>query len=86
VRPWGFWQYIYEKVVVENPGFKKNTGFARDMVNVFVGTIWQTSLRIIPIFLIVFDYKSMWAAVLLVIVTTIFLKKNWYDKLEDENN
>jgi len=84
VRLWGFWQPIYEKVVVENPGFKKNTGFARDMVNVFIGTIWQTSLRIIPIFLIIFDYQSMGMAVLLVIVTTVFLKKNWYDKLEND--
>ena len=84
VRPWGFWNPIFKKIAAENPDFKKNKGFGRDMLNVVVGIIWQTSLRIIPVFLIVFHYKSMWTAVVLALVTTYFLKKNWYDKLEDD--
>jgi len=84
VRPWGFWQPIYEKVVAENSEFKKNTNFSRDMVNVFIGTIWQTALRLIPVFIIVYKFKFTGIAIVLVIITTYILKKNWYDKLEDD--
>jgi SSS family solute:Na+ symporter len=84
VRPWGFWQPIYEKVVAENPEFKKNTNFLRDMFNVLIGIIWQTALRLIPVFLIVFKFKSTGVVIVLVIITTYILKKNWYDKLEDD--
>ena len=84
VRPWGFWEPIYEKVAAEHPEFKKNKNFSRDMTNVFVGVVWQTALRIIPIFILVYQFKSLWVSVLLVIITTYILKKNWYDKLEDD--
>ncbi len=84
VRPWGFWQPIYEKVKAEDPGFQKNTGFSRDMVNVCIGVVWQTSLRAIPIFLIIYQFTSMWIAIFLSAVTTWILKKNWYDKLSDD--
>ena len=84
VRPWGFWQPIYEKVVAENPEFKKNTNFLRDMFNVLIGTVWQTALRLIPVFIIVYKFKSTGVAIVLVIIMTYNLKKNWYDKLEDD--
>jgi len=83
VRPWGFWQPVYEKVIIDNPQFKKNTQAARDLTNVAIGVVWQTSLRLIPVFLIVFELTSMWVAVALVIITTFLLKRNWYDKLEE---
>jgi hypothetical protein len=82
VRPWGFWQPVYEKVVAEDPSFKKNTEAGRDLGNVFVGIVWQTSLRLIPVFLVVFRFTSMWIAIALAAVTTVILKVNWYDKLE----
>ncbi len=84
VRPWGFWQPIYEKVKKKHPEFIKNTHAGRDMTNVLVGVVWQTSLRLIPVFLIVFRLTSMWIALALVLVTTVILKKNWYDKLEED--
>jgi solute:Na+ symporter, SSS family len=84
VRPWGWWRPINEKVQAEFPEFKKNTNAGRDMVNVLIGIVWQTSLRLIPVFLVVFKLTSMWVAVGLAVVTTFFLKKNWYDKLEND--
>jgi len=30
VRPWGFWKPVLEKVLLENPDFRKNTSFKRD--------------------------------------------------------
>ena len=83
VRPWGFWHPIYRKAIIDDPQLRKNTQAARDLSNVAIGVVWQTSLRLIPVFLIVFQLTSMWVAVALVIITTFLLKRNWYDKLED---
>ncbi len=84
VRPWGFWKPIHEKVVAEYPEFENKSNWKMDMSNVFVGTVWQTSLRIIPVFIIIYEFKWAWVSALLVAVTTVILKKNWYDKLEND--
>ncbi len=83
VRPWGFWKPIYQKVIIDNPEFRKNNQAVRDLSNVFVGVVWQTSLRLIPLFLVVYEYTSLWVAIGLSIITTWILKINWYDRLED---
>jgi solute:Na+ symporter, SSS family len=82
VRPWGFWEPVYKLIIAEDPSFKRNTGFLRDMVNVFVGIIWHTSLRVIPIYLVIFEFNSMGISIAIALVSMYFLKKNWYDKLE----
>ncbi len=84
VRPWGFWQPIHEKVVQENPAFQRNKAFKRDMLNVAVGIVWQMSLVVIPVYLIIRNMKAMWISVFILIVTSVFLKKNWIDKLEED--
>jgi len=84
VRPWGFWRPVYEKVIRDNPGFKRNTNFKRDMVNIAVGIIWQLMLVVIPIYMIIKEAKAFAATVLILIATSIFLKKNWINKLEDD--
>lgn len=82
-RPWGFWKPIHEMVVAENTGFKENTAFGRDMVNVFTGIVWQTALVAAPIYLVVKQFNSFAIALMIVGVGSVILKKNWYDKLED---
>ncbi len=84
VRPWGFWGPIRDKVMAEDPAFKPNTAFKRDMVNVAVGIIWQINLTLIPIYLVVRYFKPMWVSVVVLVVTSIFLKVNWYNKLEKD--
>ncbi len=84
VRPWGFWKPIHEKVIAEHPDFVNRSNAGRDMVNVFFGTVWQTALRIIPIFLIIFNYTAVGISLGLVFLTSYILKKNWYDKLEND--
>ncbi|MBN1155821.1 Na+:solute symporter [candidate division KSB1 bacterium] len=83
VRPWGFWKPIHEKVVAENPDFKKNNGFARDMLNVAVGIVWQITLVTIPVYLIIENFKGLWISIAVLIVTSVFLKYNWVNKLEN---
>ncbi len=84
VRPWGFWGPIRREVEAENPGFKRNTNFKRDMVNIVVGTIWQTALVALPVYFVLMRWMPVAITAVIVAVTMIFLKKNWYDKLENE--
>ena len=83
VRPWGFWKPIHDKVVQEDPSFEGNKNFKRDLFNVIVGIIWQTSLIVIPIYLIIKENVSLITAIIILAITSIILKKNWYDKLTD---
>ena len=49
VRPWGFWGPVLKKVLAEDPGFKRNKDFPRDMFNIVVGIVWQVSLVVLPL-------------------------------------
>ena len=40
-------------VVAEDPNFKAKQNFRRDMFNVIIGSIWQTSLVALPILLVI---------------------------------
>jgi Na+/proline symporter len=82
VRPWGFWGPIRRLVEADDPDFKANPDFKRDMVNVVVGTIWQTSLVALPIFFVLMQWTSAAVTAAIAAITMVFLKKNWYDKLE----
>lgn len=83
VRPWGFWHPIHEKVIKENPDFKKNTNFKRDMFNVAIGIIWQTCLIALPIYVVIKENTSILVTIAILGISSLILKKNWYDKLEN---
>ena len=53
------------------------------MFNVAVGIIWQTCLVAAPIYLVLKQFTSMGYALGIIVVTSLLLKKFWYDKLED---
>ena len=82
VRPWGFWKPIYEKVIKTDPGFVKNKNFKRDMFNVLVGIIWQITLMATPVFLVLREYSSLVTCIAVLIITSLILKFNWWNKLE----
>lgn len=82
-RPWGFWKPVHDMVTKEDPTFKKNTSFRKDVINVTTGIIWQTALVAAPIYLVLKQFDSFAVAAMLVGVASVVLKKNWYDKLED---
>lgn len=83
VRPWGFWQPIHDKVVAEHPEVQQNGAFKRDMVNVALGIAWQTALTAAGIFLVIEAWRPLLITVAVILATTILLKLNWYDRLED---
>jgi solute:Na+ symporter, SSS family len=82
VRPWGFWKPVYEKVVKIDPEFVKNNNFKRDMSNIFVGIVWQITLMATPVFLVLREYNSFMICIGVLILTSLILKFNWWDKLE----
>ena len=83
VRPWGFWGPIHRRLLATHPGLAANRAFGRDMVNVAVGTAWQTAQVALGIYLVLKDWAAVTICAGVIIVGTVFLKFNWYDKLED---
>jgi len=82
-RPWGFWRPVYNRLLHEYPHLKRNQGFTRDMFNVLIGIVWQTALTAFPIFLVIQDFNKAIIAFVVIAITSLILKKNWYDRLED---
>jgi solute:Na+ symporter, SSS family len=85
VRPWGFWKPIHDKVLNEDPSFVANKNFKRDMTNVVVGIVWQTSLTVFPIYIVLREQLPLITTIGILLVTSLILKKNWYDKLNDDD-
>ncbi|MCG8329813.1 MAG: Na+:solute symporter [Chitinophagales bacterium] len=83
-RPWGFWKPVIEKIRVEDPDFKPNQSFAIDMLNVVIGIVWQMTLVVMPIYLIIKSMRDFSIALVIFVVTSILLKKLWYDKLDGQ--
>jgi solute:Na+ symporter, SSS family len=83
VRPWGFWGPILQKVQAEDPSFRRNTDFWRDMFNIVVGMVWQVTLVALPIYIVTWNLPYAGYAVVLVAITSIILKYTWYDHLKD---
>jgi Na+/proline symporter len=82
VRPWGFWRPVHEKLVSENPDFRKNSDFGRDMMNIVTGTAAQTLLVLIPFYIILGRYKWLAIAIAGLIICGFLLKKYWYDHMD----
>ncbi len=85
VRPWGFWKPILAKVKALDPRFEANKNFKRDAVNVAIGAIWQTALVALPMYVVLLQTGGIIACVVIIAATSFFLKKSWYDRLEETN-
>ncbi|MEM9142819.1 MAG: sodium:solute symporter, partial [Bacteroidota bacterium] len=81
---WGFWKPVIKAIKAEDPDFMENRNFLRDTFNCIIGIIWQMTFVLAPIYLIIKEYYSMAFVVLLMIITSVILKKTWYNKLTSE--
>ena len=86
VRPWGFWKPVYKVLKKEDQTFEKNTEFTMDMVNCVIGIVWQSSMIVLPIFLLIRDYPKMFVSLLIFLVTSVILKYTWLDKVRKITN
>ena len=82
VRPWGFWGPVHALVVKDDPTIERNTNAVRDLTNCGVGICWQLTLVIVPLYVIFRDLRGTLISLAVLISTSIFLKKFWYDRLE----
>jgi hypothetical protein len=81
VRPWGFWGPICARCRVDNPEFQPNREFRRDLFNIAVGLVWQTSLVTSPIYLVLQHWRELAISLAVCATTSIILKFTWYDRL-----
>lgn len=81
VRPWGFWGPIHTKVMAEDPTFQRNTDCLRDWTNIVVGIVWQITLVVLPIYIVTRQSRPALWTVAVLVVTSVFLKFNWYNRL-----
>jgi solute:Na+ symporter, SSS family len=82
VRPWGLWGPIQRKVVAENPGFRRNRDFWRDVFNIAVGMVWQVALVVLPMYVVIREFQRAALTAAVVLATSAILKFSWYDRLE----
>tara|TARA_R110000868_G_scaffold29813_3_gene110688 strand:+ start:6020 stop:7897 length:1878 start_codon:yes stop_codon:yes gene_type:complete len=86
VRPWGFWKPVYEAIKNEEPSFAPNNDFKKDMLNCLIGMVWQSSMIVLPIFLLIRDYPKTLVSLVVFIMTSIILKYTWLDKVRQIPN
>ncbi|WP_341837258.1 sodium:solute symporter family protein [Chitinophaga pollutisoli] len=84
VRPWGCWGPVAEKAMKRYPGLMPNKHFKRDMANIAVGIVWQCSLTLLPMYIVLQYHLPLLSTILVLGITTLILKKNWYDKMNRE--
>lgn len=83
VRPWGFWGPVYEQALKEHPGLARNTDFIRDLGNIVVGVIWQTSMVAASIFMVIQHWEQLSVALLVLVFTSLYLWRFWWCHLRD---
>jgi Na+/proline symporter len=81
VRPWGFWGPVLKKVLADDPGFKRNKDFVRDMFNIAVGMVWQIALVALPLYVVIHEYGRAAMALGTILGTSAILKFTWFDHL-----
>ncbi|PRY09942.1 Na+/proline symporter [Pontibacter ummariensis] len=85
VRPWGFWGPIDKLVKAEDPTFVENKNFWLDAFNVIIGVIWQMSLTLLPIYLVLGMYAPLAVTGTVLAITCVILKKTWWDRLKADD-
>jgi Na+/proline symporter len=83
VRPWGFWGPVLKMVLAEDPGFKRNEDFLRDMFNIAVGIVWQIALVVLPLYIVIKEFQRAAITLAVVLGTSAILKFTWFDHLAE---
>jgi SSS family solute:Na+ symporter len=84
VRPWGFWKPVYAEVLKDDPSFEPNKDFGKDMFNVLIGTIAQTAITALPVFIVLLKPQPGIISAVVLLMCVLILRKTWYQKLPAE--
>ena len=82
-KPWGFWKPIIAQAKAMDPNFLPNMHLKRDAINVLAGIAWQMSMVVMPLYIAYRQWNTALICLAVWLLTSLFLKKNWYDKLEN---
>nr|WP_299382849.1 sodium:solute symporter family protein [Allomuricauda sp.] len=82
VKPWGWWKPIYNQLKEEDATFEKNNDFWLDMFNCAIGIIWQSSMILLPIYLVIRDYPKTGIALVVFVITSVILKSTWLKRVQ----
>jgi hypothetical protein len=82
-KPWGFWNPVKNIAFTNDAHFKSNKRFGADMFNVAVGIVWQMTMIIIPIYIVIRDTEKAMLFGLIWLVSSIILYFSWYKKLDE---
>ena len=80
VHPWGWWKPVRDYYSEEK--IERNKDFWLDMFNCIIGIVWQSSMILLPIFLVVRDYSKTWITLAVFLLTSLILKFTWLDKVK----
>ncbi len=83
VRPWGWWKPIFEKLKRKYPDIKPNQNLKKDLLVIFIGIIWQTSIVAAAMYFVFMRKIQFFIALTLIILTSFLLKKLWWNKLSE---
>ena len=82
-RPWGFWSPVRAAAATQGDPIASNRNFRRDALNVAVGVVWQLCLTALPMYVVLQQWSPVLGIALLLAAASVFLKFNWYDKLQN---
>jgi len=82
VKPWGFWKPIKNKLINQNIDVKDTSTFGSDMFNVFIGIIAQTTLVVLPMYLVFNQAIPTIISLAVLVVCLVLLKKYWWNTLK----
>lgn len=82
-RPWGWWRPVRAVALARDPGFEPNRSFLRDVFNIVVATVWQTTFVALPVYLVIYQWQPAAICLATIAVTSAVLKYSWYDRLEE---
>ncbi len=94
VQPAGLWKPAQEAVLAETPDFKKQSEFARDLLNTGLALIGITALYVSMLYLILHRLEIGFGLLFITLLTVIILYFTWYlnlppaapQALEDEED
>lgn len=75
------WKPAELQLKVRCPQLKTSSNFKRDMFNVAIRIVWQLCLTLIPMYIVIQHHLPLVATILVLGITSLILKKNWYDKM-----
>ena len=82
VHPWGWWKPVRKELQKDGKNSRKNGEFGIDMINCAIGIVWQSSMILMPIYLVIREYPKALIWTLVFTVTSVILKFTWYDRIK----